>query len=400
MEIQSIGRQFGITAKPIGAKCNLRCEYCYYLEKKNLYPVGSSQMSDELLERFIKEYIEAQPVSDVVFVWHGGESLLRPLPFYKKVLKLQKQYGKGKNIINTLQTNATLLNSEWCEFFKANDWLIGVSIDGPEFIHNRFRKNMNMKGSFGEVMKGIERLNKHGVEWNVLATVNSLNVNYPVETYNFLKSLGTRFIQFTPVVERFEESGKLLSGSDNGIKVAEFSVTPEKWGDFLCKLYDEWVKNDVGEIFVQLFDATLANWMGVTPGVCTMARTCGNALAIEYNGDVYSCDHFVFPKYKLGNLKDKHLVEMVMDEKQQKFGFDKAQSLPSRCKQCEYLFACNGECPRNRFMVTPEGESGWNYLCAGYKKFFEYVADDMDFMCNELENERPPSNIMKLKKIN
>ena len=384
MEIPSIGRPYSITAKPIGAKCNLRCKYCYYLEKKDLYPATNSQMSDELLEKFIKEYIESQPVTDVVFVWHGGESLLRPVSFYKKVLKLQSQYRGGKNIINTLQTNGTLLNREWCEFFSSNGWLIGLSIDGPEFIHDTFRKTQNMKGTFRTVMEGIERLNKHKVEWNILATVNALNGDYPVETYRFLKNLGTPFIQFTPVVERYEANGKLLSGQDKGMVVADFSVNPVQWGNFLIGMYDEWVKQDVGQVFVQMFDSTLANWMGVTPGVCTMARTCGNAPAIEFNGDVYSCDHFVFPQYYLGNLKNKSLVEMMLDPRQQRFGFDKAQTLPNKCKQCEYLFACNGECPRNRFMTTEDGEPGLNYLCEGYKSFFQHVADDMEFMCREL----------------
>lgn len=400
MEIPSIGRPYSITAKPIGAKCNLRCKYCYYLEKKDLYPASNSQMSDELLEKFIKEYIESQPVSDVVFVWHGGESLLRPVSFYKKVLKLQSQYRGGKNIINTLQTNGTLLNREWCEFFSSNGWLIGLSIDGPEFIHDAFRKTQNMKGTFKSVMEGIERLNKHKVEWNILATVNSLNGDYPVETYKFFKSLGTPFIQFTPVVERYESNGKLLSGKDEGIVVADFSVNPKQWGHYLISMYDEWVKQDVGTVFVQLFDSTLANWMGMTPGVCTMARTCGNAPAIEFNGDVYSCDHFVFPQYYLGNLKKRSLVEMVLDPRQQRFGFDKSQTLPAQCKKCEYLFACNGECPRNRFVVTADGDPGLNYLCEGYKMFFKHVASDMEFMCRELENKRPPANIMKVKNFN
>lgn len=401
MEIPTLGRPFNITTKTVGSSCNLRCKYCYYLEKGSYYKNKVTPMMDSrTLEVFIRDYIAAQPTTDVVFVWHGGEPLLRPIAFYENVIKLQMKYGRGHNIANSIQTNGTLLNNDWSAFFRDKGWLVGLSIDGPQEIHDKFRKDRNGKSSFDKVMAGIESLNKNGVEWNILATVNSENSEKPVETYRFLKSLGTRFLQFTPVVERYRNDGFLCTRGDSEKSVAEFSVSPEKWGDFLIGMFDDWVKKDVGEIFVQTFDATLANWVGVQSPVCTMARTCGNALAVEFNGDVYSCDHFVFPQYKLGNIHKKPLIEMVLDPRQQKFGFDKSTTLPGKCKECQYLFACNGECPRNRFLTTTNGEPNLNYLCEGYYKFFNHVRPYMDFMANELSNERPPANVMNWIKEN
>ena len=304
--IMPFSKPLYVMTKPVGAVCNLACDYCYYLEKLNLYKDTSKYvMSDELLERFIKEYISSQTMPQVLFTWHGGETLMRPLSFYKRAVELQKQYAEGRTIDNCIQTNGTLLTDEWCQFFKENNWLVGVSIDGPQEFHDEYRHNKQGLPSFVKVMRGIELLDKHGVEWNAMAVVNDYNADYPVEFYNFFKSMGCHYIQFAPIVERIfkhNDGRHLALPMQAGDKLADFSVTPEQWGNFLCKLFDEWVKNDVGEYFIQIFDSTLANWVGEQPGVCSMAKTCGHAGVMEFNGDVYSCDHYVFPEYKLGNI--------------------------------------------------------------------------------------------------
>lgn len=390
-----------VMTKPVSSMCNLSCRYCYYLEKANLYrnedKAGRFTMSEDLLERFIRDYIESQTMPQVLFSWHGGEALMRPLSFYKRVVELQKRYARGVQIDNSIQTNGTLLTDEWCEFFRENGWLVGVSIDGPQEFHDEYRRNKMGQPSFRKVMQGINLLNKHGVEWNALAVVNDFNADYPLDFYNFFKEIDCRYIQFTPIVERLyphKDGRHLASPMDNGkVSLADFSVSPEQWGEFLVTLFDEWVKEDVGKYFIQLFDATLANWVGQQPGVCTMARTCGHAGVMEYNGDVYSCDHFVFPEYKLGNIRTHTLVEMMYGERQQQFGMDKYVKLPAQCKNCEFLFACNGECPKNRFAFTADGEPGLNYLCSGYKRYFRHVAPYMDFMKQELEAGRPPANV-------
>lgn len=398
-------RPLYIMTKPAGSSCNLACEYCYYLEKKNLYKDASADrrhvMSDDMLERFIKMYIESQSMPQILFSWHGGETLMRPLSFYKKVIELQKKYGGGLVIDNSIQTNGTLLTDEWCRFFKDNNWLVGVSVDGPQEFHDEYRRNNIGAPSFHKVMRGINLLKKHAVEWNALAVVNDFNADYPLDFYHFFKEIECRYIQFTPIVERIipHTDGRTLASpmDAHDAPLADFSVSPAQWGEFLCTIFDEWVKNDVGQYFIQLFDSTLANWAGVQPGVCTMARTCGHAGVMEFNGDVYSCDHFVFPEYKLGNIREKTLVEMMYSDRQQKFGTDKYDSLPGQCRRCKYLFACNGECPKNRFTVTADGEPSLNYLCEGYYRFFEHVAPYMDFMKNELDNQRPPSNVMNAR---
>ena len=391
------GKPFSVMAKPAGSSCNLRCKYCYYLEKGKFYSSSDSHVMDgESLEIFIKDYIESQPSEVITFNWHGGEALLRPLDFYKKIISLQKKYGVGREITNTIQTNGTLLTAEWCEFFKENNWLVGLSIDGPQRLHDYYRISHKGGSSFNEVMRGIDLLNKNEVEWNILATVNAFNADYPEETYIFLKNLGTQFIQFTPVVERIKESGMLATPLDDDAVIADFSVSPEKWGRFMCKIFDIWVKSDVGRIYVQLFDATLANRMGVPSPVCTMAKNCGDALAVEFNGDVYSCDHFVFPKYKLGNIHRQPLWKMSISSQQKKFGSKKSDSLPKKCLECPHLWGCHGECPRNRFIKTEEKGKRINYLCEGYKMFFEHVTPSIDFMKKELEAGRPPANIMLL----
>lgn len=391
-----------VMLKPVGSACNLNCEYCYYLEKENLYPSAEKQMLSEiLLEKFTKEYLESQTQLEVMFTWHGGEALMRPIGFYRKALELQKKYqAPGQQIVNVLQTNGTMLNDTWCEFFKDNNFLIGVSMDGPQEFHDEYRRNKGDLPTFVKVMKGIRLLQKHGVEFNILAVVNDYNADYPVEFFRFFKELGVKFIQFAPIVERIlpKENGTKLTSPLEDAPLADFSVSPVQWGKFLCGLFDEWIKEDVGNIYIQMFDSTLANWVGVQPGICTLAKTCGHAGVMEFNGDVYSCDHYVFPEYKLGNLNTDSLSGMMYSDRQLKFGTDKYDMLPRQCRECEFLFACHGECPKNRFARTKDGEPGLNYLCAGWKMFYSHVAPYMDFMKTELENERPPANVMAWSK--
>lgn len=390
-----------VMLKPAGAHCNLACKYCYYLEKNKLYPTAQRHlMSDEMLEQFTREYIEAQTMNQVLFTWHGGEPLLRSIDFYRKALSLQQKYAGGRRIDNVIQTNGTLLTDEWCEFFAQNHWLVGISIDGPQPYHDHYRLTAAGKPSWKKVMQGIKLLKKHGVEWNAMAVVNAYNVNHPLEFYRFFKENGCQFLQFTPIVERLtrHEDGRTLASlaDKNEIPLSEASVTPERWGYFLCAIFDEWVRKDVGKIFVEIFDCTLANWMGISPGICAYSKECGHAGVMEHNGDVYSCDHFVFPEYKLGNIRDHSLIDMLYGEQQQEFSRLKHSSLPRQCKECDMEFACHGECPKNRFMKDKYGDSGLNYLCPGYYHYYQHVAPYMDYMKQELMAQRPPSNIMKV----
>lgn len=390
-----------VMLKPAGAHCNLACKYCYYLEKNKLYPTAQRHlMSDEMLEQFTREYIEAQTMNQVLFTWHGGEPLLRSIDFYRKALSLQQKYAGGRRIDNVIQTNGTLLTDEWCEFFAQNHWLVGISIDGPQPDHDHYRLTAAGKPSWKKVMQGIKLLKKHGVEWNAMAVVNAYNANHPLEFYRFFKENGCQFLQFTPIVERqtrHEDGRTLASLADkNEIPLSEASVTPEQWGYFLCAIFDEWVRKDVGKIFVEIFDCTLANWMGISPGICAYSKECGHAGVMEHNGDVYSCDHFVFPEYKLGNIRDHSLIDMLYGEQQQEFSRLKHSSLPRQCKECDMEFACHGECPKNRFMKDKYGDSGLNYFCPGYYHYYQHVAPYMDYMKQELMSQRPPSNIMKV----
>ena len=383
--ISPFARPLYVMLKPVGAACNLACNYCYYLEKSNLYKhQPKRQMSEELLERFVKDYIEAQTMNEVVFTWHGGEPTLRPLSFYRKAVELQKKYAGGRIIHNSLQTNGTLLTDEWCRFLKANNWLVGISIDGPEAFHDRYRRDSQGRPSWQKVMEGIQLLQHYGVEWNAMAVVNRYNADHPQAFYRFFKSIGCQYIQFTPIVERNVQhaDGRHLASINDAddAPVTDFSVTPEQWGSFLCGLFDEWVKQDIGRVFVQIFDSMLANWVGVAPGSCIYAKECGHAGVMEYNGDVYSCDHFVFPQYKLGNINEHTLIEMLYGEKQRRFSQLKYNKLPRQCKECRWAFACHGECPKNRFVNDRYGNPGLNYLCAGYRRFFEHIAPTMDEM--------------------
>ena len=394
-----------VMLKPAGAHCNLACKYCYYLEKNNLYQNSHRHlMSDEMLEQFTREYIEAQTMPQVLFTWHGGEPLMRSIDFYKKALALQKKYAHGKQIDNVIQTNGTLLTDEWCEFFAKNHWLVGISIDGPQEYHDHYRVTPAGKPSWEKVMQGISLLKKHRVEWNAMAVVNAYNAEHPLEFYHFFRDNGCQYLQFTPIVERLteHEDGRTLASlaDDREIPLADASVTPEQWGNFLCTIFDDWVRHDVGKTFVEIFDCTLANWMGVLPGICAYSKECGHAGVMEHNGDVYSCDHFVFPEYKLGNIRDQSLIDMLYGEKQQAFSRLKHTSLPRQCKECDMEFACHGECPKNRFEKDKYGEPGLNYLCQGYYQYYSHVAPYMDFMKRELLAQRPPANIMNVLKNN
>ena len=395
---------FNVMLKPIGPVCNLDCTYCYYLEKKNIYKGKKNsdfRMPDNVLEKYIKEYIDSQQVPVVSFIWQGGEPTLLGIDYYRKIVELQKKYAGNKRVENSFQTNATLLDDEWCKFFKENNFLIGVSIDGSANLHDYHRTYKDGdRPSHQKVMEGIKLLKRHGVEFNTLTVVNKYNSYYPLEVYNFLKSIGSTYIQFIPIVERVTdepdpESVNLIPPSYKGnAHVTEWSVEPLQYGKFLTTIFDEWVRNDVGRFFVQLFDVTLANWVGERPGLCVFGETCGDALVMEHNGDIYSCDHFVYEDYYLGNIMERSMVGMVTSLEQIKFGSNKRDLLPGYCMECDYRFACHGECPKHRFMKTPEGEDGLNYLCPAYKIFFEHVHPYMQYMGDELKKKRPPANVM------
>lgn len=384
-------------AKPTGPSCNLNCAYCYYLEKGKLF--GDKQdlvMKEETLEIFIQKYIREEPSREVTFVWQGGEPTLLGIPYFKKVVQLQKKHAAGKFIHNSLQTNGTLLNEEWCRFFKDNHFLIGISIDGPEALHDQYRLNKGGKGTYKKVIRSIELLRKHSVEFNTLTVVNDVNVERPLEVYHFLKNIGSHYIQFIPVIERVaagcaSEALKLVFPAYNGeAAIAPWSVPATKWGMFLVTIFNEWVKQDVGKTYVQLFDAALANEVGMPAGICIFNERCGNAIAMEHNGDLFSCDHYVYPEYKLGNIHTDSIQELLQSPAQQQFGNDKSSKLPRQCKNCDVYNYCRGECPKNRIL-----DNDLNYFCEGYKLFFRHIRPYMKFMANELAHRRPPANIMR-----
>lgn len=394
-------RPLYVMTKPIGSLCNLACQYCYYLEKGHLYANEQKQrslMSDQTLEKFIKQYIQSQTQPQVLFTWHGGEPLMRPISFYRRALALQRQYSGGRLIDNCIQTNGTLLTDEWCRFFKENNWLVGVSIDGPQELHDEYRRARGGQPSFHKVMRGIELLEKYGVEWNAMGVVNDFNADYPLDVYHFYKEINCHYIQFTPIVERIltHTDGRHLASMADEAEgdLANFSVRQGQYANFAIAIFDEWVRHDVGKVYVQLFDSTLACWVGEAPGVCSMATTCGHAGVIEHNGDVYACDHFVFPEYRLGNIHHDSIASMMYGDRQHAFGQAKRDELPQQCKDCRWLFACNGGCPKDRFAQTVDGTRGLNYLCNDYRRFFAHVAPYMDFMADELRNQRPPANVM------
>jgi uncharacterized protein len=392
---------FQVMLKPAGPSCNLDCTYCYYLEKKDLFSSANEfRMSEGLLESFTRQFIEANQSPVVNFTWQGGEPTLMGLDFFKNAIKLQKKYAGDRKIENAFQTNGTRLNDDWCRFFSDNNMLVGISIDGKEHNHDHYRKTKSGGSTFRSVMHGIELLHKHNVEFNTLSCVNSYNVHYATETYRFLKQIGSGFIQFLPVVERIainpgKSMLKLVSPLYNGeAAIADWSVGAEDFGKFLISIFDEWVRYDVARYYIQIFDATLANYTGEMPGLCVFSETCGEALAMEHNGNLYSCDHYVYPEFFLGNISDTLLINMVKSQFQFDFGIDKRNRLPGYCLECDVLYACNGECPKHRIIRTPDGKPGLNYLCTGYKQFFHHVEPFMEYMAKELKNKRPPANVM------
>jgi len=392
---------FHLMAKPTGPLCNLNCEYCYYLEKKNLYTgLGNYKMSDDVLEEYIRQYIGSQHIPVVNFVWQGGEPCLLGIDFFKNVIELQHKYAGGRQIVNSFQTNGVLLNHQWCRFFRDNHFLVGISIDGPREIHDYYRKYRNNKPTWDEVMRGIHLLQQNKVEFNTLTVVNKHNSNFPLEVYHFLKDIGSQFQQYIPIVEKKaldKDNYPLLLVSpeyEHAARLTDWSVDGESYGDFLIAIFDEWIKNDVGQYYVQQFDTSLASWAGQSPGICIYMETCGNAPVIEHNGDVYSCDHYVYPENILGNIMETDLMELMNIPKQSVFGKAKHTTLPKYCIECDYKFACNGECPKHRVIISPEGEPGLNYLCKGLKKYFKRVDPYMKFMANELKHKRPPANVM------
>ena len=398
---------FHVMAKPIGPICNLDCKYCFYLEKEAMYPgTRGWAMSEEVVESYIRQYIQAQAAPLITFAWQGGEPTLLGVDFFRKVVELEKKYADGKRIANAFQTNGVLLNDAWGEFFAENQFLVGISIDGPRDLHDHYRVNKGGKPTFDSVMSGIGYLKKHSVEFNTLTVVNRRNSYHPLSVYRFLREVGSGYMQFIPIVERVTSAPgpdglHLISPSwSSSCEVSEWSVEPLQFGKFLCTIFDEWVQHDVGNYFVQIFDVALESWYGIPQGLCVFRETCGAALAIEHNGDLYSCDHFVYPDNKLGNIMESPLESLVGSPQQRRFGIEKRSSLPRYCRECEVRFACNGECPKHRFLNTPDGEPGLNYLCGGYKLFFNHIDPYMKFMASELRNERAPANVMRWRPPN
>jgi uncharacterized protein len=387
---------FHLLTKPTGAICNLDCQYCFFLAKEQLYPGSKFRMEDQVLETYIQQLLQSHQTPEVTVAWQGGEPTLMGLEFFERSLELVEKYKKPYQQVNhTLQTNGTQLDDKWGQLFKQHNFLIGLSIDGPQHLHDAYRVDKRGRGSFEQVMQGWKILKKHRVDFNILCTVNAANGDRPLEVYRFFRDkLGAEFIQFIPIVERINADGS--TAIQSGDRVTERSVKPEQLGQFLITVFDEWVRRDVGKIFIQHFDAALANWVGVQPGVCIFSPTCGNAVALEHNGDLYSCDHFVEPHYKLGNIQDQHMIELIASPRQRQFGQAKSATLPQYCRNCEVRFACHGGCPKNRFIKTPDGEPGLNYLCAGYKAFFTHIDKPMQMMANLLQQGRYADEVMQL----
>lgn len=376
---------YQVMIKPRGPICNLVCEYCYFLAKEDLYPGSDFRMSDDLLEEFTRQYIQTQQAPQVSFAWQGGEPTLMGLDFYRKAVEYQQKYARpGMKVENTIQTNGTLLTDEWCEFFKANHFLVGISLDGPPALHDWFRKDKSGAGSAERALQGLRLLQKHGVETNVLCTVNCENAAYPLDVYRYFRDeLGVKFIQFIPIVEK-----ERPAGASKEIRLTERSVSGEQYGEFLIQIFDEWIRRDVGKVFVQIFDTALSHWLGVGGGLCVFEETCGLALALEHNGDLYACDHFVEPAYRLGNITQTPMADLVRSRQQYQFGLQKKAALPQYCLECDVLFVCHGGCPKNRTSRAPDGEGGLNYLCEGYQAFFRYIRRPMSWMAASLRNRR------------
>ena len=399
---------FHLMTKPVGSKCNLDCSYCFYLEKERLYgEPGNMRMQPEVLETYIRDYIAAQPGPVVNFAWQGGEPTLLGVGFFREAVALQARHAQGKRIENAFQTNGVLLDDAWGEFLVQNRFLVGLSIDGPAHLHDAYRVDKGGKPTFDRVVAGLQVLKRHGVEFNTLTTVHRKNSAQPLEVYRFLREIGSGYLQFIPIVERSAANPKegdlwLAAPPDHAdpetldTQVTPWSVRPADFGNFLCRIFDEWVQRDVGKVFVQHFDAALANWTGRPAGICVFSAECGRNLAIEHNGDVYSCDHYVYPRHRLGNLLNTSLAAMVESPQQRNFGEAKSATLPRYCRECPVRFACHGECPKHRFLRTPGGEPGLNYLCAGYKRFFTHIDSPMRTMAALLAGRQSPATIMQL----
>jgi uncharacterized protein len=400
-------RGFHLMAKPAGPRCNLRCTYCFYREKETFFPEHRTlRMSNEVLEAYARKYIDSQPGPSVVFDWQGGEPTLAGIDFFRRALDLQRKYGGGKRIQNTLQTNGTLLDEAWCVFLSGNRFLVGLSLDGPEAVHDAFRADKKGSPTCSRVLEALKMMQRHGVEVNVLATVNGESSRHPLEVYRFFKQEGVRFIQFIPVIEREADSGAKqlgiplavppsLAREGKSTAVTPWSVAPESYGEFLIRIFDEWIGNDVGRTFVMNFEWTLGSWAGAGPGVCHLSPRCGGNLILEHNGDVYSCDHYMYPAYRLGNILEDGLRDMVESERQAAFGASKETALPGCCRDCDVLFVCRGGCPKHRFAATPGGEPGLNYLCAGFKKFYRHVDPYMKRMAEMIRKGIPVRRIME-----
>jgi uncharacterized protein len=381
---------FHVMIKPRGAICDLECAYCYYLAKADLYPESGFRMSDEVLESFTRQYLECQLSPEVVFGWQGGEPTLMGLDFFRRAVELQRRFaGPGVRVLNTLQTNGVSLDHEWSAFFREHGFLVGISIDGPAELHDAYRVDKGGKPTHTRVMEGLRRLQDHGVEYNVLTTVHAANVHHPLEVYRHLRDeVGTTFMQFIPIVEP-------EAATAGGSRVTERSVDGRGYGDFLTAIFDEWVRRDVGNVFVQIVDVALAAWYGQRPGLCIFEETCGRAMALEHTGDLYSCDHFVEPRHRLGNVLRSELPVLTESPQQRAFGTAKKDTLPRYCRECEVRFVCNGGCPKNRLQRTPDGEPGLNWLCEGYRSFFNHVRPAMEYMANALRRRMPPAGIVR-----
>ncbi len=384
---------FHILAKPTGAICNLACKYCFFLSKEKLYPGSSFRMTDQVLESYMRQHIEAQQVPEVTIAWQGGEPTLMGVDFFRRSVEYAHKYKKPNATIQyTIQTNGTTLDDEWCEFFREHNFLVGISIDGPRELHDAYRVDKGGKPTFDRVMRGLSFLKKHNVDFNILCTVHAANGDQPMEVYRFFRDeLDAQFIQFIAIVERDNETG-----FQEGNTFTDRSVKGEQFGTFLSAIFDEWVRRDVGRVYVRTFDVALGAWIGQPWAECAFAPTCGNALALEHNGDLYSCDHFVEPDYFLGNILETPMIELVGSDQQQQFGLDKRDKLPRYCQECEVRFACHGGCPKNRFVVTLDGEPGLNYLCASYKAFFKHVDRPMRIMADLLRRNRAPAETMQI----
>jgi len=402
---------FHLLAKPTGAVCNLDCKYCFFLSKEMLYPGSRFRMADELLETYIRQLLESHQIPEVNVAWQGGEPTLMGLDFFKRSVEYTEKYRKpDQQILFTIQTNGTKLDDEWCAFFKEHNFLVGISIDGPRELHNAYRLNKGGQGSFDQVMRGLDHLKKHQVDFNILCTIHAANQDHPLEVYHFFRDeMGARYIQFIPIVERATPDTLPMANmgwskrpggmrplyTQSGKLVTDRSVNAEQYGHFLNAIFDEWVRRDVGKVFVQMFDVALGSWVG-QQSLCVFSPTCGNALALEHNGDLYSCDHFVEPDYLLGNIQKTHMIELIASDQQRQFGKDKLESLPRYCQECEVRFACHGGCPRERFIETTNGEPGLNYLCAGYKLFFNHIDHPMRMMADLLRRGRYADEIMNI----